>query len=57
LQKLRHTFLATGTTSRPASWRVPGLVAGWLRQVTLTAHTRWPLPTILKKVASDSNMV
>jgi len=23
--------------------KVPGLVAGWLRQVTLTAHTRWPL--------------
>ncbi|MBN1330967.1 MAG: hypothetical protein JXA54_15960, partial [Candidatus Heimdallarchaeota archaeon] len=25
------------------SAKVPGLVAGWLRQVTLTAHTRWPL--------------
>jgi hypothetical protein len=23
--------------------KVPGLVAGWLRQVTLTAHTRWLL--------------
>jgi len=29
------------------SAKVPGLVAGWLRQVTLTAHTRWPLPCIL----------
>jgi hypothetical protein len=28
------------------SAKVPGLVAGWLRQVTLTAHTRWPLVTI-----------
>jgi hypothetical protein len=25
------------------SAKVPGPVAGWLRQVTLTAHTRWPL--------------
>jgi len=25
------------------SAKVPGLLAGWLRQVTLTAHTRWPL--------------
>jgi len=25
------------------SAKVSGLVAGWLRQVTLTAHTRWPL--------------
>jgi len=25
------------------SAKVPGQVAGWLRQVTLTAHTRWPL--------------
>jgi hypothetical protein len=25
------------------SAKVPRLVAGWLRQVTLTAHTRWPL--------------
>jgi len=30
--------------------KVPGLVAGWLRQVTLTAHTRWPLPHILTRV-------
>jgi len=28
------------------SAKVPGLVAGWLRQVTLTAHTRWPLGVI-----------
>jgi hypothetical protein len=28
------------------SAKVPGLVAGWLRQVTLTAHTRWPLAGI-----------
>ena len=25
------------------SAKIPGSVAGWLRQVTLTAHTRWPL--------------
>ncbi len=25
------------------SAKVPRSIAGWLRQVTLTAHTRWPL--------------
>jgi len=34
------------------SAKVPGLVAGWLRQVTLTAHTRWPLGTIPTNVDS-----
>jgi len=31
------------------SAKVPGSVTGWLRQVTLTAHTRWPLGTIAAK--------
>jgi len=30
------------------SAKVPGSVTGWLRQVTLTAHTRWPLAAMVK---------
>jgi len=35
------------------SAKVPSLVAGWLRQVTLTAHTRWPLCTSGKKTTTQ----
>jgi hypothetical protein len=34
--------------------KVPGLVAGWLRQVTLTAHTRWPLNVISSEIVIHS---
>jgi hypothetical protein len=39
------------------SAKVPELVAGWLRQVTLTAQTRWPLATILGKFAVGSYLM
>jgi hypothetical protein len=38
-------YLPCHRDSFPA--KVPGQVAGWLRQVTLTAHTRWPLGAII----------
>jgi len=40
-------YLPCHRDSFPA--KVPGQVAGWLRQVTLTAHTRWPLAFIVKR--------
>jgi hypothetical protein len=40
-------YLPCHRDSFPA--KVPGQVAGWLRQVTLTAHTRWPLLVIERK--------
>jgi hypothetical protein len=29
--------------------KVTGMVTGWLRQATLTAHTRWPLQRSIKE--------
>jgi len=36
------------------SAKVPGLVAGWLRQVTLTAHTRWPLAFSIQLLRTET---
>jgi hypothetical protein len=50
MQKVRHTLITHRSFSEggpchrdnfPA--KEPRLVAGWLSQVTLTAHTRWQL--------------
>jgi hypothetical protein len=50
MQKLRHTLITHRSFSEGGpchrdsfSAKVPALIAGWLRQVTLTAHTRWQL--------------